>query len=280
MGINFNSGRPSNNLGGQGGIQQGGIQQGGIQQGGIQQGGIQQGGIQQGGIQQGGIQQGGIQQGGGQQGGFPGGAPNNGFGAAPAPQASPGGGLVLTKGQKLDLTKGNAGLDFLKIGLGWDTNTLQGQSYDLDAEVFLLGQTNTVPSSSHIVFYNNMVSPDGSIRYKGDNRDGQGSGDDESVEIQLSRVSLDIQKIVFTVTIDEAIRKNQNFGQVSNAYIRIVNQANGSEICRFDLSEDYSTSISILAGEVYRHGNEWKFNAIGTGLTLDLAGICAHYGAM
>ncbi|MGG1639403.1 TerD family protein [Paenibacillus sp. FSL K6-3182] len=187
---------------------------------------------------------------------------------------------MLTKGQKLDLTKNNAGLDLLKIGLGWDTNNLQGQSYDLDAEVFMLNQTNTVSSTSHIVFYNNLVSPDGSTRYKGDNRDGQGSGDDETVEIQLSRVALDIQKIVFTVTIDEAIRKNQNFGQVSNAYIRVVNQANGAEICRFDLSEDYSTSISILAGEVYRHGNEWKFNAVGTGLSLDLAGICAHYGAM
>jgi len=246
MGINLNPpGRPSNVLGGQGGIQQGGIQQGGIQQGGIQ-----------------------------------GGSLNNAFGAAPAPQASPNGGLVLTKGQKLDLTKNNAGLDMLKIGLGWDTNALQGQSYDLDAEVFMLNQTNTVPSTNHIIFYNNLVSPDGSTRYKGDNRDGQGSGDDETVEIQLSRVSLDIQKIAFTVTIDEAFRKNQNFGQVSNAYIRVVNQANGAEICRFDLTEDYSTSISILAGEVYRHGNEWKFNAVGTGLSLDLAGICAHYGAM
>ncbi|WP_341282817.1 TerD family protein [Paenibacillus sp. FSL H8-0537] len=186
----------------------------------------------------------------------------------------------MSKGQKLDLTKNNPGLDHLKVGLGWDTNRLQGQSYDLDVEIFLLNQMDKLPSNGHIIFYNNLNSPDGSVRYNGDNRTGQGNGDDESAEIQLSRVSPDIQKIVFTVTIDDAVRKNQNFGQIGNAYIRIVNQANGAEICRFDLSEDYSTSISLLAGEVYRHNNEWKFNAVGTGLTLDLAGICAHYGAM
>ncbi|MNI01054.1 General stress protein 16U [compost metagenome] len=221
----------------------------------------------------GGIQQGGIQ------GGIQGSTVNSSFGAPAAPQAGSNGGLILAKGQKLDLTKNNPGLDNLRVGLGWDINQLQGSSYDLDTEVFLLNQSGQVPSSSHIVFYNNSASPDGSVRYSGDNKTGLGSGDDEFVEIQLSKVSADIQKIVFTATIDEAIRKNQNFGQVVNAYIRIVNQNTGMELCRFDLSEDYSTAISMVVGEVYRHGNEWKFNAIGNGLTLDLAGICAHYGA-
>ena len=199
--------------------------------------------------------------------------------ATPTP-ASTGGGLQLTKGAKLDLTKGNPGLDKILVGLGWDTNNAGGQDFDLDVEVFLLGTNDKVVSPAHVVFYNNLTSPDGAVRHNGDNRTGQGDGDDEAVSISLSALSQDVQKIVFAVTIDQAIARQQNFGQVSNAYIRIVNEATGQELCRFDLSEDYSTSISLKAGEVYRHNGEFKFGATGTGSTNDLAGLCAEYGAM
>lgn len=207
------------------------------------------------------------------------------LGRTPQPEATPapasiGGGLQLTKGAKIDLTKGNPGLDKILVGLGWDTNNVGGQDYDLDVEVFLLGANEKVVSPAHIVFYNNLISPDGAVRHNGDNRTGQGEGDDETVSISLSTLSQDVQKIVFAVTIDQAIARQQNFGQVSNAYIRIINEATGQELCRFDLSEDYSTSISLKAGEVYRHNGEFKFGATGTGSTSDLGGLCAEYGAM
>lgn len=191
-----------------------------------------------------------------------------------------GGGLQLTKGAKLDLTKGNPGLDKIVVGLGWDTNNAGGQDYDLDVEVFLLGANGKVVSPAHVVFYNNLTSPDGAVLHNGDNRTGQGEGDDETVTVSLSTLSQDVQKIVFAVTIDQAVARQQNFGQVSNAYIRILNEATGQELCRFDLSEDYSTSISLKAGEVYRHNGEFKFGATGTASTNDLAGLCAEYGAM
>lgn len=196
-----------------------------------------------------------------------------------APIAPVSGGLQLSKGQKLDLTKGNPGLDVLKVGLGWDVN-VGGQAFDLDTEVFMLGADSRVVSPSHVVFYNNLVSPDGAVRHNGDNRTGEGQGDDETVEVKLSQISSDVQKLVFVVTIDQALARRQNFGQVSNAYIRIVNQANGQELCRFDLTEDHSASVSIVAGEVYRHNGEWKFGAVEQGSTNDLAGLCVQYGAM
>lgn len=191
-----------------------------------------------------------------------------------------GGGLNLVKGAKLDLTKGNPGLDQLLIGLGWDVNTGGGASFDLDVEVFLLGGNGQVLSPSHVVFYNNSISPDGAVKHNGDNRTGVGDGDDETVSMKLSQISPDVQRAVFTVTIDQALVKNQNFGQVSNAYIRVEDESTGQEICRYDLTEDYSTSISLIVGEVYRHQNEWKFGALGNGSSLDLAGLCQQYGAM
>lgn len=197
--------------------------------------------------------------------------------ATPAPT---GGGLQLTKGAKLDLTKGNPGLDKIVVGLGWDTNSTGGQAFDLDVEVFLLGASGKVVSPAHVVFYNNLTSPDGAVRHNGDNRTGQGEGDDETVTVSLSTLSQEVEKIVFAVTIDQAIARQQNFGQVSNAYIRILDDSTGQELCRFDLSEDYSTSISLKAGEVYRHNGEFKFGATGTGSANDLSGLCAEYGAM
>jgi stress response protein SCP2 len=200
-------------------------------------------------------------------------------GATPqAPVAQSTGGLQLSKGQKLDITKGNPGLDALRVGLGWDVGS--GTAFDLDTEIFLLGADGRVVSPNHVIFYNNLVSPDGAVKHNGDNRTGEGAGDDETVDVTLSRISPDVQKLVFVVTIDQAMARRQNFGQVSNAYIRIVNQANGQELCRFDLTEDHSASISIVAGEVYRHNSEWKFGAVEQGSTNDLAGLCVQYGAM
>lgn len=198
--------------------------------------------------------------------------------STPAP--STGGGIPLTKGAKLDLTKGNAGLDRILVGLGWDTNQAGGQDFDLDVEVFLLGADGKAVSPAHVVFYNNLTSPDGAVQHKGDNRTGQGEGDDETISIQLSKLAPEVQKIVFTVTIDQALAKQQNFGQVHNAYIRVINEATGQEICRYDLTEDYSTSISVKPGEVYRHNGEFKFGATGYGSSSDLAGLCVEYGVM
>lgn len=198
---------------------------------------------------------------------------------APQPTAPATGGIQLSKGQKLDLTKGNPGLDNLLVGLGWDVNN-GGADVDLDAEVFLLNASGKVPTSGHVVFYNNLISPDGSVRHNGDNRTGAGDGDDETIHIGLSKVGSDVEKIVFAVSIDEALKKRQNFGQVSNAYIRIINESNGQELCRFDLTEDHSASISMIVGEVYRHNGEWKFGAVEQGSNQDLGGLCSQFGAM
>jgi stress response protein SCP2 len=198
----------------------------------------------------------------------------------PTSSPSVGGGLSLTKGGRLDLTKGNPGLDKIRVGLGWDINHAGGADFDLDVVVFMLGENNKVISSSHVVYFNNLTSPDGAVVHQGDNRTGLGEGDDETILVQLSKVSPEVQRIVFTVSIYEANARRQNFGQVNNAYIRVVNEANGQEICRYDLTEDYSTSISVKVGEVYRHNGEWKFYAKGEGSTADLAGLCIEYGAM
>lgn len=201
-------------------------------------------------------------------------------GGSQAPTVAPvilGGGLNLSKGSRLDLTKSNPGLDRILVGLGWD---LGGTGFDLDVEAFGLNSNGKVVSPAYITFYNQPLSPCGAIKHNGDNRTGVGDGDDETLSIQLSKVSPDVQKIVFVVTINEAMAKNQNFGQVNNAYIRIVDEATVQQVCRFDLTEDYSTSISLIVGEVYRNGSDWKFNAVGTGSTADLGGLCSQYGAM
>lgn len=188
-------------------------------------------------------------------------------------------GVSLQKGQKVDLTKTNPGLTQIKVGLGWDTNKYDGGGeFDLDVSVFLLNDQGKVVDDKHFIFFNNATSPDGSVVHSGDNRTGEGDGDDESIDIDLSKVSSSIQKIVFTITIYDAAARGQNFGQVSNAYARVLNPANGEELIRYDLGEDFSIETAIVAGDLYRHSGEWKFSAVGAGYKDGLAGLARDYG--
>lgn len=185
----------------------------------------------------------------------------------------------LKKGQKIDLTKGNAGLSKLLVGLGWDTNKYDGGSdFDLDAAAFLLGSNGKAAHEQNFVFYSNLQDPSGAVHHLGDNLTGEGEGDDEQITIDLTKVPADIDKIDFTVTIYEADERRQNFGQVSNAYIRVVNETNGEELVRFDLGEDFSIETAVVVGELYRHGGEWKFSAIGSGFQGGLAALVRNYG--
>ncbi len=187
--------------------------------------------------------------------------------------------VSLKKGQKVDLTKSNPGLTKILVGLGWDVNKYDGrEDFDLDSSVFILGENGKVRSDSDFIFYNNLHDDVKSIVHLGDNRTGTGEGDDEQVKIELNKVPSDVQKIVFTVTIHDAIERSQNFGQVSNSYIRVLNEENGEEIIRYDLSEDYSIETSLVVGELYRHNNEWKFAAIGDGFEGGLEALCNNFG--
>jgi len=185
----------------------------------------------------------------------------------------------LKKGQKVDLTKGNPGLSKLLIGLGWDVNKYDGgEAFDLDAEVFLLGADGKVTSDADFVFFNNLKHPSGSVEHMGDNRTGEGEGDDEQVKVDLSKVPANIEKIDFTVTIYDADTRKQNFGQVSNAYIRVVDDSKNEELIRYDLGEDFSIETSVIVGELYRHNGEWKFNALGSGFAGGLEALGKNYG--
>lgn len=187
--------------------------------------------------------------------------------------------VSLAKGQKVDLTKNNPGLKKVRVGLGWDTNKYDGQSdFDLDAEVFLLGSNEKVTSDADFIFYNQPTSQDGSVQHMGDNRTGEGEGDDESIEIDLAKISSTIEKIRFTVTIDDAEARSQNFGQVSNAFIRIVDAESENELIRYDLGEDFSIETAIVVGELYRYNGEWKFTAIGSGYQGGLAALGRDFG--
>ncbi|MGX7418124.1 TerD family protein [Carnobacterium gallinarum] len=187
--------------------------------------------------------------------------------------------VSLAKGQKVDLTKTNPGLTKIRVGLGWDTNKYDGQAdFDLDAEVFLLAGNEKVRSDADFIFYNQPTSVDGAVVHQGDNRTGEGDGDDESINIQLGGVDSAIEKIRFTVTIDDAETRNQNFGQVSNAFIRIVNADSEEELIRYDLGEDFSIETAIVVGELYRHNGEWKFTAIGSGYQGGLAALGKDFG--
>ena len=187
--------------------------------------------------------------------------------------------INLSKGQKVDLTKGNAGLDSILVGLGWDTNKYDGgHEFDLDVSVFMTGDNGKVENETNFVFYNNPQEGAGSVIYSGDNRTGEGEGDDESVKVTLSKVPANVQKISFTVTIHEADARGQNFGQVSNAYIRIVDTAKNEELLRYDLGEDYSIETAIVVAELYRHNGEWKFAAVGSGFQGGLAALCRNFG--
>ncbi|MCX7748332.1 MAG: TerD family protein [Clostridia bacterium] len=187
--------------------------------------------------------------------------------------------ISLSKGQKVDLTKTNPGLTKILVGLGWDTNKYDGGAdFDLDAAAFLLGGNGKVTSDSDFVFYNNANGGGGSVIHSGDNRTGAGEGDDEVIKIDLAAVPATIEKIDFTITIHEATQRNQNFGQVSNSYVRILNEETGQEILRYDLGEDYSVETAIVVGELYRNAGEWKFNAIGSGFQGGLAALCNNFG--
>lgn len=187
--------------------------------------------------------------------------------------------INLQKGQKVDLTKGNPGLSKLIVGLGWDTNKYDGGAdFDLDAAAFLLGDNGKVPSDSDFIFYSNLQHSSGAVVHTGDNLTGEGDGDDEVIKVDLSKVPASISKIDFTVTIYDAESRGQNFGQVSNAYIRVVDETTGTELIRYDLGEDFSVETAAVVGEMYRNNGEWKFNAIGSGFSGGLAALCRNFG--
>ena len=183
--------------------------------------------------------------------------------------------ISLSKGQKVDLTKGNPGLKKIMVGLGWDVNAFDsGADFDLDAAAFMVGANGKCPTEKEFVFYGNLTHPSESVKHMGDNLTGEGEGDDEQIEIELANV----EKIAFTVTIYDADVRRQNFGQVSNAFIRIVDETTNTELIRYDLGEDFSIETAVVVGELYRHNGEWKFNAIGSGFQGGLAALCGHYG--
>lgn len=186
--------------------------------------------------------------------------------------------VSLSKGGNVSLSKTDPSLTKLIIGLGWDTRSTDGTDFDLDGSAFLLTNQGKVRGDNDFIFYNNLKSSDGSVEHTGDNRTGEGDGDDESIIIHLDKVPSDIEKIAITVTIHDADQRKQNFGQVFNAFVRCVNGVNDREIARFDLSEDASTETAMIFGEVYRHGSEWKFRAVGQGFAGGLAALAKNYG--
>ena len=187
--------------------------------------------------------------------------------------------INLSKGQKVSLSKGNPGLKKIVGGLGWDVNAFDsGSDFDLDAAAFLVGANGKCTSDKDFVFYGNLEHSSGAVKHMGDNLTGAGDGDDEQIQIDLSLVPANIEKIAFTVTIYDAESRRQNFGQVSNSYIHIMDESNNTELIRFDLGEDFSIETAVVVGELYKHNGEWKFNAIGSGFQGGLAALCAHYG--
>lgn len=186
--------------------------------------------------------------------------------------------VSLQKGQNVSLTKESPGLKKVQFGLGWDVRKTDGGDFDLDASAFVLGEDGKVLSDSHFVFYNNLKDPSGAITHSGDNLTGEGEGDDEQISVELTTVTPNVAKVAFVVTIHEAESRGQNFGQVSNAFIRAVNADTNAEIARYDLSEDASIETAMIFGELYRHGSDWKFKAIGQGYAGGLAAVAKDYG--
>jgi tellurium resistance protein TerD len=187
-------------------------------------------------------------------------------------------GVSLSKGGNVSLTKAAPGLTAVVVGLGWDVRTTTGSDFDLDASAIMVDAQSRVVSDAHFVFFNNLRSPEGSVEHLGDNLTGEGEGDDEQVQVDLVAVPDEVQRIVFAVSIYDADARRQSFGQVRNAFIRVVNKADGSELARYDLSEDASTETAMVYGELYRNGAEWKFRAVGQGYASGLAGIARDFG--
>lgn len=186
--------------------------------------------------------------------------------------------VSLTKGANVSLSKEAPGLRSVRVGLGWDTRVTDGTGFDLDASAFLLGENGQVRSDADFVFFNNLNGAGGAVVHQGDNLTGVGEGDDEVITVALDQLPADLSKLSFTVTIYEADVRRQNFGMVSNAFIRVVNGDGGAEIARYDLSEDASTDTAMIFGELYRHGGEWKFRAIGQGFAGGLSPLARSFG--
>ena len=186
--------------------------------------------------------------------------------------------ISLEKGGNVNLSKEAPGLSKMLIGLGWDARTTNGAEFDLDGSVFLLKSNGKVRGDLDFIFYNNLKSVDGSVTHTGDNRTGDGDGDDESLIIDLSKLPHDIERIAVCVTIHDALARQQNFGMVSNAFIRCVNMSGDAEIARYDLSEDSSTETAMIFGEIYRHSGDWKFRAVGQGFKGGLGPLARSYG--
>jgi tellurium resistance protein TerD len=179
--------------------------------------------------------------------------------------------VSLTKGGNVSLTKEAPGMTAVSVGLGWDARSTTGADFDLDASAIIAGTDGKVLSDQHFVFFNNLKSPDGHVEHLGDNLTGEGDGDDEVINVNLVGLDPSVDKIAFTVSIYDAETRAQNFGQVRNAYIRVVNAAGSAEITRYDLSEDYSTETALVFGELYRNGADWKFRAVGQGYATGIA---------
>ncbi|MFP1826197.1 TerD family protein [Lonsdalea quercina] len=186
--------------------------------------------------------------------------------------------VSLVKGGNVSLTKEAPTMNVAMAGLGWDARVTDGAAFDLDASVFMVGDDGKVISDASFIFFNNKTSTCGSVNHMGDNRDGAGDGDDEQVKVDLAKIPADVKKLVFAVTIYDAEARKQNFGMVSNSYMRVYNNDNGTEIARFDLSEDASTETAMVFGELYRHNAEWKFKAVGQGFAGGLAALASQHG--
>ena len=185
----------------------------------------------------------------------------------------------LVKGQRMDVTKGNPNLSKIFVGLGWDVRQYDGGTdFDLDASAFLLGANGKCLDEKDFIYYHNLEHLSGAVYHSGDNRTGKGDDDDEVIHVDLSKIPPSVDKIAFTVTIYDADKYKLNFGQVSNAFIRIVNEDTGEELLRYDLEEDFSIETAVVVGELYKRNGEWKFNAIGSGFKGGLRALCLNYG--
>jgi tellurium resistance protein TerD len=187
-------------------------------------------------------------------------------------------GVSLSKGGNVSLTKEAPGLTAVLVGLGWDARTTTGADFDLDASMLMVDPNSKILGDNYFIFFNNLTSPDGSVEHTGDNLTGEGDGDDEAIKVNLATVPAGVDKLVVAVSIYDADARGQNFGQVRNAYIRVLNQADNSEIARYDLSEDASNETAMIFGEIYRNGVEWKFRAVGQGYSSGLGGIAKDFG--
>lgn len=186
--------------------------------------------------------------------------------------------INLVKGQKVNLTKENSSLKNVMVGLGWDINESDESNFDLDASAFMLSSNGKCPTDGEFIFYGNLEHDSGAVKHLGDDRTGGNDGDDEQIIVNLEEVPSSIEKVVFTATIYDAIKRRQNFGQVSNAYIRLVDTDTNEEIVRYDLGEDFSIETAVVVGELYKHNGAWKFNAVGMGYQGGLAALCNRYG--